>query len=42
LLSDFRPHNTVETSREVYGSEHLGIAGIDASMPRFPGHDDGA
>ena len=32
LLKDFRPHRTDEILREVYGSEHLGIARIGARI----------
>jgi hypothetical protein len=32
LLKNYKPHNTVEILREVYGSEHLGIARIGARI----------
>lgn len=32
LLKDYRQHNTVEILRDVYGSEHLGIARIGARI----------
>jgi hypothetical protein len=32
FLKDYKPHNTVEILREVYGSEHLGIARIGARI----------
>jgi hypothetical protein len=32
LLKDYKPHRTDEILREVYGSEHMGIARIGARI----------
>jgi len=42
LLKDHKPHRTDEILREVYGSEHLGIARIGARINDLKklGHDN--